>query len=190
MHELDGQMSLKPLENKVIVVAGAAGILGRHFIRGIAESGGIVIASDIDIDAVKSIAKNYPSRIVPAYLDITDNASIEALIHEISIQHGPIYGLVNGAYPRNKNFGRKLEDVTYLDFCQNLNIHLGGYFLVAQKFCLKFKEQGFGNIVNVSSVYGQIPPRFEIYRGTSMTMPVEYAAINAILCSIFQRNGY
>ena len=35
------------------------------------------------------------------------------------------------------------------------------------------------NIVNISSIYGVIAPKFEVYQNTSMTMPVEYAAIKS-----------
>jgi NAD(P)-dependent dehydrogenase (short-subunit alcohol dehydrogenase family) len=87
--------------------------------------------------------------------------------------------VVNSAYPRNRNYGRKLEDVTYEDFCENVGLHLGGYFLVMQQFGLFFKKQGDGNIVNIASIYGTMAPRFDMYKGTSMTMPVEYAAIKA-----------
>ena len=66
-------------------------------------------------------------------------------------------------------------------------MHLGGYFLVAQKFCSAFKEQGGGNVVNMSSIYGTMAPRFDIYDGTPMTMPVEYAAIKS---SVVQLTRY
>lgn len=35
--------------------------------------------------------------------------------------------------------------------------------------------------MNLSSIYGSIAPRFEVYEGTAMTMPVEYAAIKSSL---------
>ena len=104
-----------------------------------------------------------------------------ALISDLMQRYGHIDALVNNAYPRNKNYGKKLEDVTYADFCDNVNMHLGGYFLVTQQFCLTFKDQGFGNVVNISSIYGSMAPRFEIYEGTPMTMPVEYAAIKSAI---------
>ena len=104
-----------------------------------------------------------------------------ALISDLMQRYGHIDALVNNAYPRNKNYGKKLEDVTYADFCDNVNMHLGGYFLVAQQFCLAFKQQGYGNVINMSSIYGSMAPRFHIYEGTPMTMPVEYAAIKAAI---------
>lgn len=61
---------------------------------------------------------------------------------------------------------------------------MGGYFLVAQQFCIAFKAQGGGNVVNMASIYGTMTPRFEVYDGTPMTMPVEYAAIKAAIVQL------
>ena len=103
------------------------------------------------------------------------------MIDQVLRRYGRIDAVVNSAYPRNKSYGRRLEEVAYQDFCENTSLHLGGYFLVAQQFCLAFKAQGRGNLVNMSSIYGSMVPRFELYEGTSMTMPVEYAAIKAAI---------
>jgi NAD(P)-dependent dehydrogenase (short-subunit alcohol dehydrogenase family) len=56
---------------------------------------------------------------------------------------------------------------------------LGGLFLTSQQFAKHFQQQGHGNIINIASVYGVIAPKFEIYANTTMTMPVEYAAIKS-----------
>ena len=176
-------MESNTLKNKVVVVTGGAGAIGKCFVRGIAERGGIVIAADINFDAAKNLVEEISpqctGQVEAAHLDITDKNSIVALIADFRLRHGRIDAVINNAYPRNKNYGRKLEVVTYSDFCENVNMHLGGYFLVAQQFCLAFKEQGHGNVVNMSSIYGSMAPRFEVYDGTPMTMPVEYAAIKA-----------
>ena len=119
-----------------------------------------------------------------AKLDITSKDSISSLISELMNRYGRIDAVVNNAYPRNKKYGRKLDDVTYHDFCENVNMHLGGYFLVAQQFCIAFKEQGCGNVINLSSIYGNMTPRFEIYERTQMTMPVEYAAIKSAIIQL------
>jgi NAD(P)-dependent dehydrogenase (short-subunit alcohol dehydrogenase family) len=176
------------LRNKVIVVTGGAGVIGRCFVRGIAENGGIAVAADLDFDAAKCLAveigKDLPGQVEAAQLDITSKDSISALIGNLRERHGRIDAVVNNAYPRNRNYGRKLEDVAYADFCENVDMHLGGYFLVAQQFCRVFSEQGGGNVVNMSSIYGTMPPRFEVYDGTPMTMPVEYAAIKSAVVQL------
>ena len=171
------------LTDKVIVVTGGAGILGKKFCSAIVENGGIVVVADCDQQSAISLAAEF-NRLRAAsaesvFLDITNRQSVETLIGNLHQRFGRIDAVVNNAYPRNGNYGRKLEDVTYEDFCENVGQHLGGYFLVAQKFGLYFQEHVGGNIINLSSIYGVMAPRFDIYSGTSMTMPVEYSAIKA-----------
>ena len=173
------------LRDKVIVVTGGAGRLGRAFVRSVAEEGGTAVVADIDANAATGVAEEigsaYPGLVEAVHLDITSLDSLGTLIAQLRKRYGRIDAVVNNAYPRNSNYGRKLEEVTYADFCENVSLHLGGYFLVAQQFALFFREQGGGNIINMSSVYGVRAPRFEVYAGTNMTMPVEYAAIKAAI---------
>ncbi len=171
------------LSGKIIVVTGGAGALGRAFVQGIAKSGGTAIVTDINREAATRLCDEMRTEgyEVPeaVEVDITSKGAIQALIKNLMRCHGKIDAVINNAYPRNKHYGRKLEDVAYTDFCDNVSSHLGGYFLVAQQFCALFKSQGYGNLVNMSSIYGSIAPRFEIYDGAPMTMPVEYVAIKA-----------
>lgn len=175
------------LKGKIIVVTGGAGLLGRCFCTAIAQQGGVVVVADRDHDSAVRVVEEIVA--VGGYaeavsLDITDTASVDTIIKKLHSSHGRIDAVVNNAYPRNRNYGRKLEDVTYEDFCENVGLHLGGYFLVAQRFALYFRDQGYGNIVNLASIYGTMAPRFEVYAGTTMTMPVEYAAIKSAIIQL------
>ncbi|MBT8574530.1 SDR family oxidoreductase [Polynucleobacter paneuropaeus] len=178
------------LTDKVVVVTGGAGRLGKVFSREIASWGGIAIVADVDLNHAKLVAQDaFPESkgfIEAACLDITSQESIENLISHLQKKYGKIDCVINSAYPKNTNYGRKLEDVQYKDFCENINLHLGGYFLVSQLFCSAFKSQGYGNVINISSIYGMTAPRFSIYEGTSMTMPVEYAAIKSAVHHLTQ----
>jgi NAD(P)-dependent dehydrogenase (short-subunit alcohol dehydrogenase family) len=171
------------LNDKVIIVTGGAGYLGSSFVQAIVEHGGIAVIADIDVDNATKLSEkisiDYPGKVTAATLDITDKESICSLIANIKKKYGKIDSVVNNAYPRNANYGNKLEKVTYTDFCENTSMHLGGYFLVAQQFALFFKNEGGGNIVNIGSIYGMMAPRFGVYDRTSMTTPVEYAAIKS-----------
>ena len=181
-------MKSNVLKDKLIVITGGAGVIGRSFARAIVENGGLAVVADINFEAAKRIAREIEQdcsgRVEAVKLDITSKDSIGALISDLKQRHGRIDAVINNAYPRNKNYGRKLEEVTYADFCENVDLHLGGYFLVAQQFCLAFKEQGSGNVINMSSIYGTMTPRFEVYDGTPMTMPVEYAAIKSAIIQL------
>ena len=174
------------LKNRVVVITGGAGLLGKVFSRAVALQGGRPIVADIRIEAAKNVACQINNelgseRVFALEIDITSKRSLQMATQELQAKFGQIDALVNNAYPRNKNYGRKFEDVEYADFCENVNENLGGYFLASQQFALFFKKQGHGNIVTISSIYGVIAPRFEIYADTQMTMPVEYAAIKSAI---------
>ena len=168
------------VRDKVVIVTGGAGLLGRTFCQAIADNGGIAVVAEYDIAISEKLCTSLENAsIVPAQVNITDKNSIKALITTISEKYGRIDALVNSAYPRNKNYGKHFFEVAYSDFCENVGMNLGGYFLTSQQFATYFEKQGYGNIINLASIYGVIAPRFEIYDNTPMTMPVEYAAIKS-----------
>ncbi|MBT5399475.1 SDR family oxidoreductase [bacterium] len=172
------------LSNKVIIITGGAGLLGQEFVKMVIEQNGIAIMADInekignqakDLLSIEMSSKNIDF----VQLDITSKESLNRAIDYLDKKYGRIDSLVNNAYPRNSNYGRHFFDVEYEDFTQNIGLNLGGYFLTSQVFAKYFKKQLYGNIVNISSIYGVVAPKFEIYKDTRMTMPVEYAAIKS-----------
>jgi len=167
------------LKDKIIVVTGGNGLLGRSFCMEISSQGGYPIIADLSRDGETFSKEVKNSDYFP--LNITDEESINDLINYLNEKYGRIDALVNNAYPRNKNYGKHFFAVSYDDFVENVGMNLGGYFLTSQQFARYFIKQGYGNIINISSIYGVIPPRFEIYEGTNMTTPVEYAAIKSAL---------
>ncbi len=177
------------LNDKIVIVTGGAGLIGQEFIKAIVEQGGIGIIADINEEFGETAKKNIKSEFETesidfVKLDITNKESIKNVIDYIVKKHKKIDVLVNNAYPRNKNYGKHFFDVEYDDFCENVNMHLGGYFLSSQQFALYFKNQGYGNIINMASIYGFMAPRFQIYDNTNMTMPVEYAAVKSAIINL------
>ncbi len=172
------------LTNKVIVITGGAGLIGKEFINAIIEQNGIAIIADINEEIgnqVKDILiqELNTKKIDFVQMDITSKESVQNTITHLSQKYKKIDALVNNAYPRNKNYGKHFFDVEYEDFTENISLNLGGYFLTSQQFAKYFHLQGYGNIINISSIYGVIAPKFEIYENTPMTVPVEYAAIKS-----------
>src|SRR3989338_3120327 len=177
------------LVDKVVIITGGAGLIGKEFVRIVVKNGGTAIIADVDENAsvkvVNEISKEFNTKNVKFIkTDITSKKSILTAIRHIGKEYGKIDALVNNAYPRNKNFGRKFENVSYEDFCENLNLHLGGYFLMIKEVFKVMKRQKFGNIINMASMYGFAAPRFEIYKGTKMTTPVEYSAIKGAIINL------
>lgn len=174
------------LKDKVVVITGGAGLIGKEFLKAVVEQNGIAIMADINkavgLQAQANLRQELDSECIDfVELDITAKSSIQRMLEELHDRYGRIDALVNNAYPRNKHFGRRFFDVEYSDFCENLGLNLGGYFLTSQVCATYFQKQGYGNIINISSIYGVIPPKFEVYDNTTMTMPVEYAAIKSAI---------
>ena len=174
------------LKDKIVVITGGAGLIGKEFVHAVVAQNGIAIIADINQEVGDQV-KNDLSKALNTQnidfvlLDITSKESLQHMILHLDNKYGRIDALVNNAYPRNKRYGRDFFDVEYEDFCENLNLNLGGYFLASQQMALYFQKQRYGNIINISSIYGVIAPRFEIYEGTIMSMPIEYAAIKSAL---------
>jgi len=168
------------LKDNVVVITGGAGLIGKEFAKSIIEQGGIAIIADIDesdvVKATKGVQKALSSQnVFFVKLDITSKISIQKCIDCVHEKYGRIDALVNNAYPKNNNYGRHFFDVEYDDFVENLGMNLGGCIIPSQLFSMYFQNQGYGNIINISSIYGLMAPKFEIYKNTSMTVPVEYA---------------
>ena len=172
------------LNNKVVVITGGAGLIGKEFVKAVVENNGIAIIADINEEIgndtkLKLSDELKSDKIDFVKLDITSKDSLNTCIEYLDKKYGKIDALVNNAYPRNRNYARKFFDVEYEDFVENIGLNLGGYFTTSQQFAQYFRKQNYGNIINISSIYGVVAPKFEIYEDTPMTMPVEYAAIKS-----------
>lgn len=177
----------KLLETKRVVIVGGAGLLGQQFCLSVARNGGVPIVADLDRDAAAKVAAELQAngwQAASRELNITSKDSVTRLIDDVHARYGGIDAVVTSAYPKSHNYGCKFEDVEYADMCDGLSAHLAGYFLVAQKFAEYFKSHGGGNVLNVGSVYGFLPPRFKVYAETEMTMPVEYALIKSAILQL------
>jgi NAD(P)-dependent dehydrogenase (short-subunit alcohol dehydrogenase family) len=166
-----------------VLVIGAGGLLGTKVTKYALEQGAKVIAVDLALE-------NLQKRLSKDGIDITNSnlscASLDITIEEDVIKFFEsgikITGAVNCTYPRNKAYGAHFFDVKISDFNENLSLHLGSAFLFTQQ-CAKYfnlNKKPF-SLVNISSIYGVIAPKFEIYDSTSMSMPVEYAAIKSAI---------
>lgn len=170
------------LTNKVVVITGGAGRIGKSFASMVARNNGIAIIADVDesygsqviAEIQQNLLKNQEQNIVFYKINIGSKVSVSDLIANLHNRYKRIDALINNAYPRNKNYGKKLFDIDHNDFSDFLTLHLGGYFNISQQFIKYYLEQGFGNIVNISSIQGVAAPAFETYEGTDMHSPIEY----------------
>lgn len=166
-----------------IVVAGAGGLIGTRVVVAALKQGAEVVAADINIDAmgdklsVQGVSLN-DNKLSLVCLDVT----CEQEVKDFFAKQEGLTGALNATYPRNKAYGAHFFDVSLASFNENLALHLGSAFLFTQQCAAYFKAKHLPfSLVNMSSIYGVVAPRFEIYDNTKMTMPVEYAAIKSAI---------
>lgn len=153
---------------KTAIVTGGAGLLGREVCAALRAAGADVWSADVT-------AAEGDSRSIA--LDITSEESIAAAFDRITAESGSLDVLVNCAYPRTADWGAPLDSEPFGSWCANLDSHLGGYFATSREAARRMSAAGGGSIINFASIYGVVGPSYEVYDGTSMTMPSAYAAI-------------
>lgn len=154
------------LKNKIILVTGGEGLLGRAMVEDIREQGGIAISCDV--------AKGTNLDDHELYCDITDSSSIGKALDAVMNHYGRLDGLVNNAYPRTKDWGVDFEDMSEDNLATNVSWQLNSYILFCQ---LAIKKCKVRSIVNITSIYGMVGNDFSVYEGLGMNPPAPYTAI-------------
>lgn len=172
------------LEGKIIFVVGACGRIGKELCKAILKNKGIAVLADINEKALKDLKeelhKEFNQELLNLKLDITSKESLNEAILKTEQKYKKIDAFVNSSYPYGKNWGKTpYYELSYEELCENLNLHLGGFILASQEFVKYFKKQGYGNIINLSSIMGVYAPKFENYKNTSMQSSLEYSVIKA-----------
>lgn len=160
---------------KTALVAGGAGLLGSVIARGLQAAGATVFVADTDERRARETAGHANMHVLT--LDVTSESSIAAAMDMLREGGKKIDIFVYAAYPRTRDWGLAFEEVPFASWKENVDAHLGGFFLCSKAVAEKMKQQGGGSIIALASTYGIVAPDFSIYTGTSMTMPAAYAAI-------------
>lgn len=166
------------LDETVALVTGGAGLIGEAVSEALVERGATVVIADRPDSDGHALASSLGDAATFVTTDVTDEGDVLSLTETVVERHDQLNALVNCAYPRNANYGRRYEDVEYGDWSENVLTNLGSYYLTSRAAADLMRDQpDGGRIVNLGSIYGVQAPDFSLYDGLDMTSPVEYAAI-------------
>ena len=163
------------LKDKVIIITGGSGLIGKELVADVKSKGGIPINADIGIKTDLSSGE--------LQIDITNDQSIQNGIDLVIGSFGRVDGLVNNAYPRTKDWGAKFEDINPDSWRSNVNMQLNSYFVCCQKVLKIMLFNKSGAIVNIASIYGVVGNDFSLYEEYGGTSPAAYSAIKGGLIS-------
>ena len=158
------------LKDKVIIVTGGSGLIGRAIVDELKSQGAIAINSEINVET--NLEKGEVN------CDITDDRSVDNLLALVLEKYKRIDGIVNNAYPRTSDWGTRFENIDPDSWRKNVDMQMNSVFVICQKVLKIMTEQQFGSIVNITSIYGVVGNDFTVYENTGgMTSPAAYSAI-------------
>ena len=149
------------LENKVVVITGAAGGLGREFALGFAAEGAKIVAADVAEAGLAETVKLVEAaggEALAVKVDVTSKASTEALAQAAVARFGTIDVLVNNAAIYATLKRAKFTEIDPDEWDRVMNVNVKGAWLVSASVYPHMTQPG-GRIVNIASatVYSGSP---------------------------------
>jgi NAD(P)-dependent dehydrogenase (short-subunit alcohol dehydrogenase family) len=189
------------LDNKVIVITGATGLLGKKHVEAVACYGGTPILLDVSQQMVDDFAneinEKYKVGAVGFAINVTNEQAIEDNSKLLMNKFGKIDGLVNNAANNPKvedskemNFSR-LENFPLNIWHDDISVGLTGAFLCCKHYGFAIsKNTNGGSIVNISSDLGLIAPDQRLYTKDGVeddkqnVKPVTYSVVKTGLIGL------
>ena len=168
-------LQLFDLSNKIAIVTGGTGLFGKPISTSLAEAGAHVIIASRNVEKCQIVAEELKSsghKASGAFLDLSDEKSIQDLVNYIIKQHQRIDILVNNSVSRDGY--KKLEETTKEDWEQSQQINSTGLMLINKAVVDQMVKQKSGSIINIGSIQGAVGPNFGVYGSTGMTSPLNY----------------
>ncbi|KZE63741.1 3-hydroxybutyrate dehydrogenase [Fictibacillus phosphorivorans] len=144
------------VENKVVVITGSASGIGFEIGKVFAENGSKVVLTDLNAEGVKKAAeelKNLGHEAIGLKADVTSEEDIKNMIETAHKEYGRVDVLINNAGLQHVS---PIEEFPTDKFELMIKIMLTAPFIATKHVMPIMKKQGFGRIINISSINGLI----------------------------------
>ena len=175
------------MTDKVILITGAGGHLGRAISKRLAAAGARVILGGRNQEPLKDLEHQIVDSGGDAkavILDITDQENIKSLLDNIQDKYGRLDGLVNNAF---RPLSGSIDAAKMEDFQKAFETNVSALFFLSQQ-CLPLlareADEAMSSIVNISSMYGMVSPDPSIYGDSGMNNPPFYGASKAAVIQL------
>jgi 3-oxoacyl-[acyl-carrier protein] reductase len=150
------------LKDRIAVVTGAAGAIGRSIALMLAENGATVAVNDLhDPDAICAEIRERGGKVRGYPADVSDVSSVNAMISAVESDLGPIDIMVNNA---GINVGKNrapIRDFSDADWHKIIRVDLDGVFFCSRAVSASMIARRKGGIINITSVFGLVPARLQ-----------------------------
>ena len=190
--------SLFDVENRVVIITGGLGQLGRQFTVSLLECGAKVAIFDLvagEKDAMQSLpAGIHDAEFCALPVDVTKRESIEKGLAQVKAKWGVPHALVNAAALDSPPHAPASENGPFENYPESswdrvLDVNLKGVFLCCQVAGGEMANAGRGSIINVGSIYGLVSPDQRVYEyrhgdDGAFFKPVAYSASKSGLINL------
>jgi 3-oxoacyl-[acyl-carrier protein] reductase len=145
------------LKDKVVIITGASGGLGRSFCKAFLNEGAKVCVTDITKELVDNALResDSPNLTMGVVADVCQKHTIEHMVSKVVEKFGHLDILVNSAGGAFYT-PYKCEEIDEVSWDKVVDVNLKGTFLCCQVAVQQFRRQGSGGkIVNISALAGR-----------------------------------
>ena len=142
----------KDFTGRVVLITGAARGLGRATAVRFIERGAQVAVNARTAERAETLARELGGDSWPAPGDIRSSETVRALVAEIGARFGRLDLLVNNAAIASPT---RIDQLTEDEWRATIDTNLTAAFFCIQAVIPLMKQQGYGRIVNVSSLAGR-----------------------------------
>lgn len=183
--------------DKVILITGAYGLIGKGITKAFLEQGALVAACDIDTsrrDEALAQWHNFTDgkHFITCTTDITDLTSCAHTVQEVVKSFGKIDVLINNAaidakFEANTQSDLQLTRFEHFPIAQlqkSLDVNVTGLVQITQAVVQQMLRQGYGNIINVASTYSLVSPNQNLYdygEARQQYKPVDYVITKSMV---------
>ena len=141
-----GRSSME-LTNKVIVVTGAGGGMGKAIVSKLLEQGAYVVGIDLSVESLTDIQQ---PNFVAKGANVLDEQKVSEIFSEINEEQGRIDGLVNAIGIAQSQ--TPIEEVTLEQWHRLMNINATSLFITCKEAVKYMKPNRQGSIVTIASI--------------------------------------
>jgi NAD(P)-dependent dehydrogenase (short-subunit alcohol dehydrogenase family) len=148
------------LDGKRALITGGSRGLGRSMAQALAEAGADLVLVGRDGPTLNDARRELSTlgrQVEVVQADLLDPAVVETTCAAIMKQHGPINILINNVGGRRENI--PLVEQSLEDWRKLMDLNLTSTFVCIKKLAPPMLERGWGRIINIASICGQIATR-------------------------------
>ena len=185
------------INNKVILITGAFGLIGKTISVAFLKQGAKVVLADINDALGQQLrseleAEFSADNFLFQHLDITSEGSCARAVADTVNTFGRLDVLVNNAAIDAKfdKGGSEKVNQSRFEFYpvdllrKSVEVNLTGTVMMTQQACRQMLAQGSGNILNVASTYSMVAPNQSLYdfgEGVKNFKPIDYIASKSFI---------